>query len=395
MNKKDTLNNGGKTRIIIIRYGEVFLKGNNKDFFLSLLVKNIKSALKEFDYVFHKLQARYLISDYADDAETEILYRLKKVFGIYSLSTGYAVKTDMDLIRETALSLAPDIGSFRVTVNRVDSTVKQRSTDIAADIGGFVFSNKSGLSVDLFNFDTEINVDIRENGTTLVFIGRILAQGGLPVGSSGNGLLMLSGGIDSPVAGYMMAKRGMRICAVHFHSAPYTSEQAKEKVVDLAKIVSQYAGHIRLYVVPFTEIQLAIHEKCPSEFMITIMRRFMMRISERLARESDCGAIITGESLGQVASQTLQSINCTNTVAQIPVLRPLIGFDKSEIIDVARRIGSFETSILPYEDCCTIFLPKSPATKPKLEVVERAELAIQNAAELIEAAVTGVEIIKI
>lgn len=381
-------------KVTIIRYGEIFLKGNNRDYFVSLLIRNIKNALHGISYTFVKTQGRYLVEDYSNEDEGEIAERLLRVFGIYSISQGVVVDTDMDEIKQVCLSMAKPDKTFRVTVNRADKRVPMTSTQIGAEIGGYILDNKPELVVNLFDFDTEINVDIRENGKTLIFVGKKLAVGGLPVGCSGNGMLMLSGGIDSPVAGYLMAKRGLRLFAVHFHSAPYTSEQAKQKVVDLAKIMTKYTGNIRLLVVPFTEIQMEIHKNCPAEFMITIMRRFMMRIAEKLAYDNECGAVITGESLGQVASQTLPSINSTNSVAKIPVLRPLIGFDKNEIIAISEKIGTFETSILPFEDCCTIFLPKNPATKPRLSVVERAE-SVLPVEELVERAIGGVETIDV
>ena len=235
-----------------------------------------------------------------------------------------------------------------------------------------------------------MNIDIRENGRTLVYSEVIKGVGGMPVGSSGRGMLLISGGIDSPVAGYMMAKRGMRLDAVHFHSFPYTGEAAKQKVIDLSSIVSGYSAGVNLWVVSFTEIQEAIHEKCPEEMMITMMRRFMMRIAERLARKRGAGAIITGESLGQVASQTVESITSSNSVVTIPVFRPLIGFDKLDIIAIAEKIGTYETSILPYEDCCTVFLPKYPLIKPRLDrvLIEEAKLDVEG---LIERAMSDME----
>ncbi len=273
---------------------------------------------------------------------------------MHSISVAYKIKTNLADISKIAISMAPASGSFRVTVNRADKRFPLTSTEIGSKIGSDIWKSNNNLKVDLFNFETEIFIDIRESEYTYLFNDRIMCAQGMPVGSSGNGLLLLSGGIDSPVAGYMMAKRGMRLYAIHYHSAPYTSEMAKQKVIDLAKIAKQYSGNISLHIIPFTEAQLAIH-KVSAEFMITIMRRFMMRIAERVAKKENCGAIITGESLGQVASQTLQSITVTNSVIEdLPVFRPLIGMDKAEIIEIANKIGSFETSILPYEDCCTI-----------------------------------------
>lgn len=377
-------------KIILIRLGEIFLKGNNKGFFIGTLKKNILSSLKDFSFTFTSSQNRFYIEKYATDDEPIILEKLKKIFGIYSISVAVKVPTDIRKIAEICSDIFPQTGKFRVSVKRADKKMMQTSMEIAREIGAIMLDKNPSLCVSLTDFDFEVNVDIRENGLTYIFYDKIMCQGGLPVGCGGNGMLLLSGGIDSPVAGYMMAKRGLKLFAVHYHSFPYTSEQAKEKVIDLAKIVSQYSGEIVLYVVPFTEIQYEIKEKCPIEYMITMMRRFMMRIAEKLAVENHCGAIITGESLGQVASQTMESINVTNSVVSLPVFRPLIGFDKTDIIDISNRIGTFETSILPYEDCCTVFLPKNPVIRPKKETAETFEEnldmegLIQSALERVE-----------
>lgn len=383
-------------RVILLRFSEIFLKGNNRKFFEKKLIDNIKETLKSYEYRFSTSQNRYVVSDYDVDLETEIVERLKKVFGIYSLSVANKVKTDFDEIRKAAVDLFDDTPlKFRVTVRRADKRVKIPSPVMAAEIGGDILEKYPDTSVDLTNFDKEVYVDIRENGYTYIFLDKIHCAGGMPVGSSGKALCLLSGGIDSPVAAYMMAKRGLQIDAIHFHSIPYTSEQAKEKVVSLAKIVSAYAGHIKLHVVPFTEIQENIHKFCPREYMITIMRRIMMRISERLAMQINAGALVTGESLGQVASQTMQSITVTNKVIErLPVFRPLIGFDKEEIVKISKHIDAFETSILPYQDCCTIFLPKNPVIRPKLELIERAEKAL-DVEGLIKRAMDNIEVIEV
>lgn len=383
-------------RVILLRFSEIFLKGNNRKFFEKKLIDNIKETLKSYKYRFSTSQNRYVVSDYDVDLETEIVERLKKVFGIYSLSVANKVKTDFDEIRKAAVDLFDDTPlKFRVTVRRADKRVEIQSPVMAAEIGGDILEKYPETSVDLTNFDKEVYVDIRENGYTYIFLDKIHCAGGMPVGSSGKALCLLSGGIDSPVAAYMMAKRGLQIDAIHFHSMPYTSEQAKEKVVSLAKIVSAYAGHIKLHVVPFTEIQENIHKFCPPEYMITIMRRIMMRISERLAMQINAGALVTGESLGQVASQTMQSITVTNKVIErLPVFRPLIGFDKEEIVKISKHIDAFETSILPYQDCCTIFLPKNPVIRPKLELIERAEKAL-DVEGLIKRAMDNIEVIEV
>ena len=355
---------------ILIRFGEIFLKGNNRKYFEDLLINNIKAALKPLKYTFLRSQGRYYVEDF-DNAD-EIIQRLKKVFGIHSVSPALKVKTDKETLFEAAVGMSPMSGKFRVTVKRADKRLPFTSAEMAGKIGGALLKASLGkLKVDLYDFDFELNVDIRDNGFSYLFYDKIPGAGGLPVGCSGNGMLLLSGGIDSPVAGYLIAKRGVRINAVHFHSFPYTSELALQKVKDLAAKLARYTGGVKLFVVPFTDIQYAIHEKCPESFMITIMRRFMMRIAERLARREECGAIITGESLGQVASQTMQSMMVTNSVVSLPVYRPLIGFDKEEIIDISKKIDAFDISIRPYEDCCTVFLPKNPVIRPRIaEAVE-------------------------
>ena len=372
---------------ILIRFGEIFLKGNNRNYFESLLIKNIKLALTGLNYRFARTQGRYFIEEFDPNDMDEIISRLTKVFGIHSISPTVKVKTDLDEICKVAAAISPKEGVFRVTVKRADKRYPMTSMELGAKIGGYMLHHTGGrLKVDLFDYDFELFVDLRESGYTYLFYDKIMGAQGLPTGCSGNAMLLLSGGIDSPVAGYVMAKRGLKIYAIHYHSFPYTSELALQKVKDLAKKLTPYCGDIKLAVVPFTEIQYAIHEHCPQEFMITIMRRFMMRIAERVARKYECGALITGESLGQVASQTMQSINVTNSVVTLPVFRPLIGNDKAEIIEIANKIDTFDISIRPYEDCCTVFLPKNPVIKPKLsEAIEYENRLDINA--LIDAAV--------
>lgn len=377
-------------KVILIRYSEIHLKGNNRDFFESALIANIKLVLKEYKYEFSRSNARYVIRNFDEMYIDAIVDAVKNIFGVHSLSVAEEVNSNYEAISVAALSYAPTSGSFKVSTNRADKRFPIPSMKLSAEIGGDILEKHPNLTVDLFNPDHIVSIDIRENGKTFVFGEVIKAVNGMPVGTGGKGVVMLSGGIDSPVAVYMMAKRGMSLRAVHFHSFPYTSMQARQKVLDLAKIVKKYTLRMVVDVVSFTEIQTSIHEKCPEEYMITIMRRFMMRIAERIAKNTGAGAVITGESLGQVASQTLESITSTNSVATIPVFRPLIGFDKDEIIEISQRIGTFETSILPYEDCCTIFLPKRPVTKPRLSAVEKVEsvldvdLLVDNALHNIE-----------
>lgn len=376
--------------IILIRIGEIFLKGHNRNFFTSLLKNNICEALKDIKCKVVSTQNRMFCEGYNQDEEEEIISRLTTVFGIYNISPAVKLATNLEKIAELCCRLFPKEGVFRVTVNRADKKIPLSSMDIARNIGAEMLKDSSYRTVNLYKYDFEVNVDIRENGYSYIFYRKIACEGGLPVGCGGNVMLLLSGGIDSPVAAFLMAKRGVKIKAVHFHSFPYTSEMAKEKVIKLAKIVSRYCGPIELSVVPFTEIQYAIKENCPIEYMITIMRRFMMRIAEKLAYEKNCGAIVTGESLGQVASQTMESIMVTNSVVSLPVFRPLIGFDKSEIIEISRKIDAFETSILPYEDCCTVFLPKNPVIKPKLNYALELEVPL-DIEKLVDDAIAGTE----
>ena len=381
---------------ILIRYGEIFLKGNNRGYFESALAKNIRTALENFKFKFVRAQNRFLIEDYDEAYETDIIDKLTKIFGIHSVSVAVKVKSTEEELEKAAVLLMKDkSGTFRVTVNRADKKIQKSSMELAARLGGAVLESNPNLTVNLHVFDTDLYVDIRENGLSYLFTDKIMGAGGMPVGTAGAGMVLLSGGIDSPVAAYMMAKRGLKLHAIHFHSAPYTSEMAKQKVVDLAGIVKNYSGPIVLHVIPFTEVQLKIHEKCPAELMITIMRRFMMRIAERIAKANSCGALITGESLGQVASQTMESITVTNGVIEdLPVFRPLIGMDKTEIMDIARNIDTYDTSILPYEDCCTVFLPKNPVIRPKLETVLKAEAKL-DVETLIAACIENQEIINV
>lgn len=381
---------------ILIRYGEIFLKGNNRGYFESALAKNIRTALENFKFKFVRAQNRFLIEDYDEAYETDIIDKLTKIFGIHSVSVAVKVKsTEEELEKAAVLMMKDKSGTFRVTVNRADKKIQKSSMELAAQLGGAVLESNPNLTVNLHVFDTDLYVDIRENGLSYLFTDKIMGAGGMPVGTAGAGMVLLSGGIDSPVAAYMMAKRGLKLHAIHFHSAPYTSEMAKQKVVDLAGIVKNYSGPIVLHVIPFTDVQLKIHEKCPAELMITIMRRFMMRIAERIAKANSCGALITGESLGQVASQTMESITVTNGVIEdLPVFRPLIGMDKTEIMDIARNIDTYDTSILPYEDCCTVFLPKNPVIRPKLETVLKAEAKL-DVETLIAACIENQEIINV
>ncbi len=383
-------------KVIIVRVCEIFLKGKNRFYFVNLLEENIKKALNGIKYDLVKLQMRYLVENFDEDKYDLIMSKLLKVCGIHTMSVAYCVESDVDKIAEAAIAECEDMrGSFKVETNRADKTFPLHSVELSAEIGGRILEKYGkDLYVDVKKPKNILKIDIRENGQSLVYKDVIKGVGGMPVGSSGKGFLMLSGGIDSPVAGYMMAKRGMKLAAVHFHSYPYTGEAAKEKVITLGKMISEYSAGMTLYVVKFTEIQEEIHKKCSEEFMITMMRRFMMRITERLANYHGGQAIITGESLGQVASQTTESITSSNSVVTMPVFRPLIAFDKLETIEIANKIGTYETSILPYEDCCTVFLPKFPAIKPRMDRVLKEESRL-DVEELIKRAMQNVEVIEL
>jgi len=362
-------------KAIIIRYCEIHLKGKNRGYFEKLLKENIIKSLKGIDFTFTPMHSRYLIEDFDENDYEIITEKLKKIAGIHTYSLAFVVESTFDNILEAVkITCADKSGTFKIATNRADKSFSPSSMETSMLLGGKMLElYKDNLKVDVKNPDFTVFVDIREDGKTFIYSETVHCISGMPVGSAGKGLLLLSGGIDSPVAGYMMCKRGMKLNCLHFHSFPYTGEAAKEKVIELAQKVGEYNGGINLFVVSFTHIQEAIHEKCPEEFMITLMRRFMMRIAERLALQQGDQAIITGESLGQVASQTIESITSSNSVVKMPVLRPLIAFDKIDIIDISRKIDTYETSILPYEDCCTVFLPKYPAIKPNIEKVIKAE----------------------
>lgn len=383
-------------KVIICKYSEIHLKGNNRHFFEKILLNNIKYAVKDIENV--KVQmasSRYIVYNINENNEDSVKSKLLTVFGIHSLCVADMIDTTVDNIFNYFNKKSFSQKTFKVYTTRADKTFPIKSMELSREIGGIVLKNNKNISVDVHNPELEILIDIRENNKTYISTENIKGLGGMPVGSGGNGLVMLSGGIDSPVCAYQMAKRGMNIAGIHFHSFPFTSEQAKEKVITLAHKIRPYTHLKKLIVVPFTKIQQAIHEYCNEEYMITIMRRFMMRISERVADEFRCQCIITGESLGQVASQTVESITVTNNATKLlPVLRPLIAMDKEEIIEIARKIDTYNTSILPYEDCCTVFLPKNPIIKPKLNKVEIEESKL-DIESLVKEAVENIEIINI
>ncbi len=380
-------------RVIIIRYSEIHLKGKNRAFFENILKRNIISKLAGITHKTDFCYGRYVVSDYAESDEQAIVSKLRQVFGIFSLSIAFRTTASVDDIYEAAKIICPKSGTFRVTVNRADKTLPYTSVGLSAEIGGRLLEYNSSLEVDLHTPKSIVYIDARDRNTAYVYSDSIAGAGGMPVGSAGRGLTLLSGGIDSPVSTYMMAKRGLKLTALHFWSYPYTSYEARKKVLDLAKILSDYTGNMSVIVVPFTEIQEAIHAHAESNYMITLVRRAMMRIAEMIADVNRCGCIINGEDLGQVASQTLESINVTNSVIKhTPVFRPLIGFDKIDIIDIAQRIGTYETSVKPFEDCCTVFLPDSPVTKPTIRRAEANEAKIPNYDELIVKAAHNAEV---
>ena len=383
-------------RVIIIRYSEIYLKGKNRGFFERAFETNLRRALDGFDAELVKNSGRYLVQNFPEYETEEIVEKLKKVFGLHTMSVAYETSSDMESIFETAKLVAKPEGTFKVESHRGDKKYPLTSVEISKTLGGMLLDYAKGaLKVDVHTPSFTVRVDIRENGKALVFGEFIEGANGMPVGTAGKGLLLLSGGIDSPVAGHMMAKRGLKVDCLHFHSYPYTNMQAKEKVVDLARILSEYTCGTNLYTVKVTHIQEAIHEKCKPDLMITLLRRFMYRIAERHAQRIGAQCLITGESLGQVASQTIEGMTSSNSVVEeLPVLRPLVGFDKNEIIDRSVKMGAYETSILPFEDCCTVFLPDFPAIRPKLAEIlrEEAKLDVEG---LIAEAFESVEKIKL
>ena len=376
--------------LLLVRYGEIFLKGQNRPVFMRALVKRVKRAVQDLGATVYLNDSRIFVTDYTD--QDEAIRRVTKVFGVHSVCPAIEMpKEDFEAVAAQAVAMMADLrGTFKVSARRSDKRYPLDSPAINGQIGHRVLVANKNLSVDVKNPDHIMNVEIRDHA--YLYVKVVPAVGGMPVGTNGRATLLLSGGIDSPVAGWMIAKRGVHINAVHFHSYPYTSDRAKEKVLDLARILSESCCGIRVHVVPFTKIQMEIHEKCPDEYTTLIMRRFMMRIAERVAISEKSEALITGESIGQVASQTMTALGTTDMVVNMPVFRPVIGFDKTEIIAIAEKIGTMETSSLPYEDCCTVFTPRHPATHPHLDIIEAAEAKLDMEA-LIQEAIDGIEIV--
>lgn len=383
-------------KVILVRYGEIILKGLNRPVFEDKLINNIKKSLAGLGKTnIVRSQARIYIEPLTEDYDFDAaIEKLVRVFGIVSVSPVLKIKSDLEEIKQRSLEMIKQMRplTFKVETKRGDKKFPLQSPEISAQLGEYILENIPGLKVDVHKPSLTLYVEVRES--TYIYSAIIPSNGGLPVGTNGKALLLLSGGIDSPVAGWMMAKRGVEIEAVHFYSYPYTSERAKDKVIRLGRILASYCNSIKLHIVPFTEIQLEINDKCPQDQITIIMRRAMMVISELLAVKNGAQALITGESMGQVASQTIQSLAVTNAAVKMPVFRPLIGMDKNEVIEIARRIDTFETSILPYEDCCTVFVAKHPKTRPRLEEIERHEAALQLAG-LIEKAVENTEVLQL
>lgn len=378
--------------LLLVRFGEIFLKGLNRPYFMKELVKKVRYAVQAVNGQVWLHDSRVFVSDYTD--QEECIRRVTKVFGVHSVCPAVEMeKEDFSAICAQASAMMAGLtGTFKVYARRSDKHYPMDSGEINRELGGYILQWHPQLRVDVHAPDHKLNVEIRDKA--YLYVRVVPAVGGMPVGTNGRATLLLSGGIDSPVAGWMIAKRGVKINAVHFHSYPYTSDRAKEKVLDLARILSESCCGIRVHIVPFTRIQMEIHEKCPEEYTTLIMRRCMMRIAERIARRTESMALITGESIGQVASQTMEALNVTDSVVSMPVFRPLIGSDKEEIIEVARRIGTFETSSLPYEDCCTVFTPRHPATHPKMEKIDLGESRMDLEALLTEA-VENTEVVSV
>lgn len=388
-----------KADIVLLKYGEIALKGLNRPMFEQQLLRNLSKALSPAGrFHIQKSQSTIYVEPMDDTIDMEdAIDRMRKVFGIVNICPAVSCEKDMDSIAQTTIACLKSMDtqgkSFKVEAKREDKQFPLNSPQICQQMGGVILKNVDGLHVDVHNPDILVQIEIRKKA--YIFTKKYSGAGGMPIGTNGKAALLLSGGIDSPVAGWMIAKRGVAIDAVHFHSHPYTSDRAKEKVIDLARILSVYTGKINLHIVPFTEIQLAIIDKCPRNYLTLIMRRIMMQIAERIAVNSKAAALITGESIGQVASQTMASLAVTDNAVSMPVFRPCIGMDKEEIVQISKKIDTYETSILPYEDCCTIFVPKHPKTHPDLKEILEAEKALDNLEEMIQKAIDGEEVVYI
>ena len=386
-----------KADIILLKYGEISLKGLNRPMFEKQLLANVAKALAPLGkFSIRKSQSTVYVEPLGDDIDMQAATeRLSKVFGIVNICPAAKCQKTIEDIERTTLECLSQIDlngkTFKVEAKREDKQFPMNSPQLCRHMGAVILKNTEGLSVDVHNPDILVQIEIRKEA--FIFTQKVSGAGGMPVGTAGRAALLLSGGIDSPVAGWMISKRGVVLDAVHFHSHPYTSDRAKEKVIELAKIMTQYTGPIRLHIVPFTDIQLDIIDKCPKNYLTIIMRRLMMRIAEKIARESGAMALITGESIGQVASQTMESLVVTDNAVDMPVFRPCIGMDKEEIVTISKKIDAYETSILPYEDCCTIFVPKHPKTKPSISEIQEAEKLLTDPEGMMEKAIQDREII--
>lgn len=385
--------------IILIKNGELSLKGLNRREFENVLVGNIKRRLKDImDCRVSKSQSTIMVEPVDENADMdEAAEAVSRIFGIAGYSRAAQVEKDMDVIKASAIEYLREdlesVATFKVEARRSDKSFPLKSPEISREVGAHILRNFPHIKVDVHNPEITVYVEVRDR-YAFIHGDQIKGAGGMPVGTAGKAAILISGGLDSPVAAYMMAKRGLVLTGIHFASPPYTSQRAEEKVHMLMKEVSEWSGRMDLYVVPFTEIQEQIREKCPEEMFTIIMRRMMVLVAEKVALENDCKALITGESLGQVASQTLEALACTDAVAGMPVFRPLIGMDKEEIVDISRKIGTYETSIQPYEDCCTVFTPRHPKLKPRKHMIEEAEKAL-DMEELVKRAAEGVRLVKI
>ena len=386
----------------LLKYGEIGIKGKNRYLFEDALVRQVRRALEPVDGEFqvYKSQARIYVDCEGDYDYEDAVEHLKRVFGLVGICPVVRLEDQgFDQLKKDVVAymdeMYPDKKfTFKVESRRAKKSYPMNSMEISRDLGEAILEAFPEIRVDVHHPDVQVNIEVRNQ--IYVYSQIIPGAGGMPVGTNGKAMLLLSGGIDSPVAGYMISKRGVGLEATYFHSPPYTSERAKQKVVDLAKIVSRYAGPIRLHVVNFTDIQLYIYDQCPHDELTIIMRRYMMRIAEHFARKDGCLGLITGESIGQVASQTMQSLAATNDVCTLPVYRPVIGYDKQEIVNISEKIGTFETSIQPFEDCCTIFVAKHPVTKPNLDVIRRSEEKLaEKIDELVKEAIDSAEIIEV
>ena len=391
-----------KFHSFLIKYGEIGIKGKNRYIFEDALVRQIRYALQGADgeFLVHKCHGRVYVDCEGEYDFEETVESLKKVFGIVGICPVVRVPVaELEQLKKDVVSYVDQVYedknlTFKVEARRANKRYPVNSMEINCAVGEAVLEAFPETKVDVHDPDVRLNVEIREE--VYIYSKIIPGPGGMPIGTNGSAMLLLSGGIDSPVAGYMIAKRGVEIEATYFHAPPYTSERAKEKVVDLARLVSAYAGPIKLHVVNFTDIQLAIYEKCPHDELTIIMRRYMMRIAQKLAIDTGCLALITGESIGQVASQTVQSLAATNDVCTLPVFRPLIAFDKEDIVTISKKINTYETSILPYEDCCTTFVAKHPVTKPRVDLIRKSEILLQEEIDqMMERAFATEEIIEI